>query len=53
MENSESSCARRSTDSAYVLDNAGKEAPNRLTAPSAAFDPGTICYLQDLGVGSG
>jgi SAM-dependent methyltransferase len=53
MESSESSSARCSTDSPYVLDNAGKEAPDRFAALSAAFDPGTIRHFQDRGVGSG
>ena len=53
MENSGSSKPQRSADSAYVLDNAAKEAAARFGALSAAFDPGTIRHLQDLGVGPG
>jgi SAM-dependent methyltransferase len=53
MESSPSSSARCSTDSAYVLDNASKEAVDRFAALSAAFDPGTIRHFQDRGVGLG
>jgi SAM-dependent methyltransferase len=53
MENRETRGARRSAESPYVLDNAGREASARLAALSAAFDPGTIRHLQDRRVGPG
>lgn len=53
MENGETRGARRSAESPYVLDNAGREASARLAALSAAFDPGTIRHLQDRGIGPG
>ena len=37
----------------YLLSNAGAEAPARLTALSAMFDPGTIRHLEDRGIGPG
>jgi SAM-dependent methyltransferase len=37
----------------YLLDNAGAEAPARLTALAALFDPGTIRHLESRGVGPG
>lgn len=37
----------------YMLDNAGSEAAARFPAISAAFDPGTIRHLKELGVGPG
>ena len=37
----------------YLLDNAGAEAPARLTALAAMFDPGTIRHLESRGVGPG
>jgi len=42
-----------SEDPSYLLDNAGKEAAERLTALSAMFDLGTIRHLESLGVGPG
>lgn len=53
MENRETLGVQSSTDTAYLLDNAGKEAPARFTALSTMFDPGTIRLLQDRGVGPG
>jgi 2-polyprenyl-3-methyl-5-hydroxy-6-metoxy-1,4-benzoquinol methylase len=50
---SESPGAKRSTESAYVLDNAAKETPARFGDLAAAFDPGTIRHLQDRGVATG
>lgn len=40
-------------DSAYVLDNAGEQAPARFDALSAVFDPGTITHLEKCGIGPG
>jgi hypothetical protein len=37
----------------YLLDNAGLEAPARLAALSALFDPGTIHHLENRGIGPG
>ena len=37
----------------YLLDNAGPQAPARLTALAAMFDPGTIRHLESRGVGPG
>ena len=37
----------------YLLDNAGKEAPRRLSALAAMFDSGTIRHLESRGVGPG
>ena len=37
----------------YLLDNAAAEAPARLTALAAMFDPGTIRHLESRGVGPG
>lgn len=45
--------ARRSANSAYLLDNASREAAERFAALSAMFDPGTIRHLEDRGVGLG
>jgi SAM-dependent methyltransferase len=42
-----------STDAAYLLDNAGREAPARFAALSAMFDPGTIRHLEERGVTRG
>jgi SAM-dependent methyltransferase len=53
MGNSESSAACRSTDSAYILDNAGKGAPERFAALSDAFDLGTMRHLKDRGIAQG
>ena len=53
MNGSETSSARRSTASAYLLDNAGREAPTRFAALSAMFDPGTIRHFEERGVTKG
>ena len=53
MNGNETSSARRPTDSAYLLDNAGREAPTRFAALSAMFDPGTIRHLEERGVTKG
>ena len=37
----------------YIFDNAAPEAPSRLAALSAVFDPGTIRHLLARGVGEG
>ena len=37
----------------YLLDNAGADAPARLTALAAMFDSGTIRHLEDRGVRPG
>jgi len=53
MENNQSSGAGHSADSAYVLDNAGREASARFDALAAMYDPGTIRHLEERGVTSG
>lgn len=53
MNDSETSSARRSADSPYLLANAGSEAPARFAALSAMFDPGTIRHLEERGVTKG
>ena len=40
-------------DSAYILDNAAREAPARFDALSALYDRATIQYLENTGVGPG
>ena len=52
MENSETTGVGRSTNSTYLLDNAGREAPGRFAALSVLFDPGTIRHLEERGVGA-
>jgi SAM-dependent methyltransferase len=53
MENIESSGTQRYGGSAYVLDNAGKEASARFAALAAMLDPETIRHLEERGIGSG
>jgi SAM-dependent methyltransferase len=53
MENSQSSDTGYSANSAYILDNAGREASARFAALAAMYDPGTISHLEELGVSSG
>jgi SAM-dependent methyltransferase len=53
MENHETMAVRSSTGDAYLLDNAGKEAPARFAALSAMFDSGTIRHLEERGVATG
>jgi SAM-dependent methyltransferase len=43
----------RSTDAAYLLDNSGGDAPERLAALSSLFDPGTRRHLMDRGLTEG
>jgi SAM-dependent methyltransferase len=43
----------RSTHAAYLLDNAGGDAPERLAALSSMFDPGTRRHLLDRGLTEG
>jgi SAM-dependent methyltransferase len=45
--------ADRSPGSAYLLNNASREAPARFDALSAIYDPGTIRHLEDRGVSQG
>ncbi|WP_263367927.1 class I SAM-dependent methyltransferase [Edaphobacter bradus] len=52
MENS-GTRSQHLAESPYLLDNASKEASARFVALSAAFDPGTIRHLEDLGVRPG
>jgi len=40
-------------DSAYLLDNAAREAPERFDALSALYDRATIQHLENTGVGPG
>src|ERR1700730_17336205 len=40
-------------DSAYLLNNAAREAPARFDALSAMYDRATIQYLENTGVGPG
>jgi ubiquinone/menaquinone biosynthesis C-methylase UbiE len=42
-----------STNSAYVLDNAGKGAQERFAALADAFDLGTMRHLKDRGIAQG
>lgn len=53
MEVSEKPVAHRSSGSAYLLDNAGKEAPARFDALSATYDRNTIRHLENRGVSEG
>jgi SAM-dependent methyltransferase len=53
MESKEVHGHRASEKSSYLLDNAGKEASIRFSALSAAFDPGTVRHLGNLGINSG
>ncbi len=53
MKDSENSRIGEAANSSYLLDNAGKEAPVRLAALAAMFDPGTIRHLEACGVGGG
>jgi SAM-dependent methyltransferase len=53
MENIESSDTGYSANSAYILDNAGRETPERFAALAAMYDPGTIRHLENCGVRSG
>jgi len=53
MEDNQSSGAALSPDSAYILDNAGREASVRFDALAAMYDPGTIRHLEERGVTSG
>jgi SAM-dependent methyltransferase len=53
MEKSETAYAGQRTNSTYLLDNAGREAPRRFHALSALFDPGTIRHLEDRGIRPG
>src|SRR5437899_8672325 len=53
MQNNESSGAGQSATSAYVLDNAAKEASARFDALAAMYDPVTIRHLQNRGVSPG
>jgi SAM-dependent methyltransferase len=43
----------RSADATYLLDNAGSDAPGRLSALSRMFDPGTKRHLTDRGLTAG
>jgi SAM-dependent methyltransferase len=52
MKNIESSGVH-SANSAYILDNAGREASARFAALAAMYDPGTIRHLEERGVSSG
>jgi 2-polyprenyl-3-methyl-5-hydroxy-6-metoxy-1,4-benzoquinol methylase len=53
MEKSETIGVRFSSEITYLLDSAGREAPERFGALSAMFDVGTIRHLEDRGVGPG
>jgi SAM-dependent methyltransferase len=53
MENNQPSAAGRSANTAYTLDNAGREASARFDALAAMYDPGTIRHLEERGVSSG
>jgi ubiquinone/menaquinone biosynthesis C-methylase UbiE len=53
MEKSETAYAEQRTNSTYLLDNAGREAPRRFDAQSALFDSGTIRHLEDRGIRPG
>ena len=53
MESSKVTAVPDPVVSAYLLDNAGKEAPARFSALSAMFDSGTIRHLEERGVRPG
>jgi len=53
MEHNESGGAGGPANSAYVLDNAGREASARFAALAAMYDPGTIRHLEERGISSG
>jgi SAM-dependent methyltransferase len=53
METNENPVMHRSSGFAYLLDNAGREAPARFDALSAIYDHDSICHLQNLGVSEG
>jgi len=53
METNENPAIHRSSGSAYLLDNAGREAPARFDALSAIYDHDSICHLQNRGVSEG
>ena len=53
METNENPIMHRSSGSAYLLDNAGREAPARFDALSVTYDHDSICHLQNRGVSEG
>jgi SAM-dependent methyltransferase len=53
MEHNESGGAGRPAGSAYLLDNAGREASARFSALATMLDPGTIRHLEERGISSG
>src|SRR4051812_49065816 len=53
MEISQRPVARPRSGSAYLLDNAGREAPARFDALSATYDQDTIRHLENRGISEG
>jgi SAM-dependent methyltransferase len=53
METNERPVVQHSSDSAYLLDNAGREAPARFDALTATFDQDSIRHLQNCGISEG
>lgn len=53
MKNHEASDSQIVSKSAYLLDNAAPQTPERFDALSTLFDRGSIQYLEDRGVGPG
>jgi 2-polyprenyl-3-methyl-5-hydroxy-6-metoxy-1,4-benzoquinol methylase len=53
MQNHENLGVWSSAEDAYLLDNAGREAPARFAALSGLFDSGTIRHLEERGVAAG
>jgi 2-polyprenyl-3-methyl-5-hydroxy-6-metoxy-1,4-benzoquinol methylase len=53
MQTTDASFAQQSSGSAYLLDNAGKEAPARFDALSGIYDQHTIRHLVNRGVTEG
>jgi 2-polyprenyl-3-methyl-5-hydroxy-6-metoxy-1,4-benzoquinol methylase len=53
MDTSETIHEQVPQGSAYLLDNAGREAPARFNALASLFDSGTIRHFENCGVDSG
>ena len=53
MKTNETSDTQPWTNSAYILDNAGRETPARFDALSSMYDRSTIQYLEHCGIAPG
>jgi ubiquinone/menaquinone biosynthesis C-methylase UbiE len=53
MKSNETSATQPCTNSTYIFDNAGREAPARFDALSTLYDRSTIHFLENCGIGSG